>query len=192
MERYQLERWDLSLRCLGWDRRLGGSGDVLQAGTGQVVIVSGGQITSQSAFAWHEWYPALWVVFSNFDVKPGDTVSCSVCAPVSNTQGSVIISNKATGTYTSIGIPAPNSTTKLQGNCAEWIMEDPGMASGPEYPMPDYGACFFYDCIAGTKTAERNVSNATLLNLVEGSSTLSTAVAETPSVLMTYAGTSGP
>jgi Peptidase A4 family len=170
----------------GW-----GNGDVLQAGTGQEVVVSGGKVTSQNAFAWHEWYPALWVVFSNFEVNPGDTIACLVCA-VSNTQGSVVMTNRATGKYTSIGIPAPNSTTKLQGSCAEWIMEDPSMASGPEFPMPDYGVCFFYDCLAGTKTAERNVSNATLINLVEGSTTLSTAVAESPSVLMTYAGSSGP
>jgi hypothetical protein len=170
----------------GW-----GSPDVLQGGTGSQCIVSGGKITSQTAFGWHEWYPYSWVDFS-LSINPGDTVSCLVCAPggPGATTGTVILSNTSTGQYASVQQTAPPGTT-LVGNCAEWIMEDPDW-DGSEAPFPDYGAEFFYDCQTGTaKGSEQNLSSATFLNLVEGGTTLSTAVPEGSTVLMTYSGTSG-
>jgi hypothetical protein len=172
----------------GW-----GSPDVLQGGTGSECIVSSGKIQSQTAFGWFEWYPYSWTDFSDFSVKPGDSMNCLVCAPAGAgaTTGSVFLSNTSTGQYVSAQPTAP-SGTKLVGNCAEWIMEDPSLG-GTEAPFPDYGAEFFYDCLAGTaKDVEKNLSGATLLNLVEGSATLSTAVEESNTILMTYSGTSGP
>jgi hypothetical protein len=121
-------------------------------------------------------------------------VHCLVCAPdgAGATKGYVFLSNTSTGQYVSAQPTAPG-TTKLVGNCAEWIMEDPSLG-GSEAPFPDYGAEFFYDCQAGTaKNVAKNLSGATLLNLVENPpTTLSTAVAESDTILMTYAGDSGP
>ncbi len=172
----------------GW-----GSADVLQGGTGSECIVSGGNITSQTAFGWFEWYPYSWVTFTSFSVKPGDSVNCLVCAPAGAgaTTGYVMLSNTSTGQYVSAQPTAPPGT-KLVANCAEWILEDPSLG-GSEAAFPDYGAEFFWDCQAGTaKQVEKNLSGATLLNLVEGSGTLSTAVEESNTILMTYSGTSGP
>ena len=163
---------------------------MLQAGTGSQCVVSGGKITSQSAFGWHEWYPYSWVDFSNFPISPGDTVHSLVCAPAGAgaTLGYVILSNASTGQYASVQLTAPPGT-QLLGNCAEWIMEDPGVG-GSEAPFPDYGTEFFYDCQAGTaKGSEMNLSSATYVNLVQGGTTLSTAVPEGATILMT---TSGP
>ncbi|KAE9366601.1 concanavalin A-like lectin/glucanase [Stipitochalara longipes BDJ] len=181
--------------CVSWVGIDGwGSPDVLQGGTGSECIVSGGKIQSQSAFGWFEWYPYSWTNFSDFSVKPGDSVNCLVCAPggAGSTTGSVLLGNTSTGQYVSAQLTAP-SGTKLVGNCAEWIMEDPSLG-GSEAPFPDYAAEFFYDCQAGTaKNVEKNLSGATLLNLVESPpTTLSTAVAESDTILMTYAGNSGP
>lgn len=72
-------------------------------------------------------------------------------------------------------------------------MEDP---SGTLFP--NYGAEFFFDCYASSSTADGNTSTefdltgATLLNAVQGSTTVSTAVEENPTVLMTYAYNDGP
>jgi hypothetical protein len=172
----------------GW-----GSSDVLQGGTGSQCVVSGGVIQSQSAFGWFEWYPYSWVNFTNFSVKPGDTVNCLVCAPAGAgaTTGYVFLSNTSNGEFVSAQPTAPPGT-KLVGNCAEWIMEDPSVG-GSEAPFPDYGAEFFYDCQAGTaKNVEKNLNGAEFLNLVQGSSTLSTSLGESGTILMTYSGISGP
>ena len=62
----------------------------------------------------------------------------------------------------------------LQGTTAEWIMEDPSYvdSSGTHpWPMPDFGATFFYDAIAGSKTQERDIDDATLVNMTSGSTT---------------------
>ena len=58
--------------------------------------------------------------------------------------------------------------------------------------MPDYGAAFFYDALAGSKTQERDISNAVLVNMLSGGSTLSAAAAENQSALLTYFGNQGP
>jgi hypothetical protein len=172
----------------GWN-----TGDVLQAGTGSQCIVSGGKIISQSAFAWHEWYTDSWINFADFPVSPGDSIGCTVCAPngAGSTTGSAWIHNSSTGQYTSVAITAPPNI-KLAGNCAEWVLEDPKW-NGVPAPFPDYGAEFFYDCGAGTvKGAQVDLSTANLINLVINGTTVSTAVEESPKVLMTYTGSSGP
>jgi len=186
--------------CVSWVGIDGwGSGDVLQAGTGTQCVVSLGKITSQSAFAWYEWYPFSWVTFDSFAVQPGDTVNCLVCCPdgAGGTTGWAFLHNTSTGQYTNVAIVAPPATattpaTTLVGNCAEWIMEDPSVGGAPA-PFPDYGAEFFYDCAAGTATgAQVDLTNCYPIDLVQGGVTLSTAVDETKTVLMTYASGSGP
>ena len=120
-------------------------------------------------------------------------MNCLVCAPAGAgaTTGYVFLSNTSNGEFVSAQPTAPPGT-KLVGNCAEWIMEDPSVG-GSEAPFPDYGAEFFYDCQAGTaKNVERNLNGAAFLNLVQGSSTLSTSVGESGTILMTYSGISGP
>jgi hypothetical protein len=59
----------------------------------------------------------------------------------------------------------------------DWITEDPSNNNRP-YPMPDYGAAFFYDALAGSKTQERDIRNAVLVNIVSAGSALSAAASE--------------
>ncbi|PMD38638.1 concanavalin A-like lectin/glucanase [Hyaloscypha variabilis F] len=162
---------------------------ILQAGTKSVVTVTGGTVTHQ-CWAWFEWYPAFEMVFSGFPVLAGDTVEVLVCATTPTT-GYASVHNTTANLYTSTAVDAPNAAAALQGQNAEWILEDDTIGSS-EAPFSDYGAVFFYDCLAATKDKEVNVSNATLVNMVQGTTTVSTAVEESPSVLMTYSGDSGP
>jgi Peptidase A4 family. len=170
-----------------------GTSQVLQAGTATVVTVSGG-VTSVSIYAWHEWYDDVnktpEVQVTNFPVSGGDLISCLVCAPQNN-HGFVSIANLTTDVVTSIGIDAPPNVT-LQGTTAEWILERPSKLVGntvTPYTLPDYGAQFFYDAVAGSKTKERDLSASTLLDMKDGSTVVSTAVEENLKVLMTrYSG----
>ena len=163
---------------------------ILQAGTKSVVTVSGGKVTHTS-WAWFEWYPAYEIQFSNFQVSAGDTVHVTVCSLSSPSTGVAIVNNISANTGTSTNVSAPTPASALAGQNAEWILEDDSIGSSLA-PFSDYGAEFFYDCLAGAGQSELNISNATLVNIVQGGSTVSTAVMETPSVLMTYFGTAGP
>jgi len=163
---------------------------ILQAGTKSVVTVTKGAVTHTS-WAWFEWFPAFEIQFSNFQVSPGDTVHFLVCAPTPTT-GSVFVTNVSSNLATSTSINAPTPASALAGQNAEWILEDDSIGGSPA-PFSDYGSEFFYDCMASTgQGTEVNISNATLVNMVQGSGTISTAVMETPSVLMVYTGDAGP
>jgi hypothetical protein len=163
----------------GWN-----SGDVLQAGTDSECTVSGGTIVSQSASAWFEWYPAFSVAFSNFTVLPGDTIWGYVYAE-SSTVGFAFLMNVGAGTYTSITFDAPAGTS-LQGNSAEWIVEDPSTGTA-EYMFPNFGATFFYDCYAFSGSLFENLANGFPVTLDQGGGSLSTPTQEgATAFLVTY------
>ena len=163
---------------------------ILQAGTKSVVTVKNGNVTHTS-WAWFEWFPAYEIQFSNFQVSPGDTVHVMVCSLSSPSQGIAIVNNISSNKGTSTNVSAPTPASALVGKNAEWIVEDDTLGSSLA-PFSDYGAEFFYDCLAGAGQDEENISNATLVNMVQNGVTVSTAVMETPSVLMTYTGDAGP
>jgi hypothetical protein len=170
----------------GWN----GIPELLQGGTASQVVVSGGQISSRSCYAWYEWWPAGEIAFASLTVMPGDLINCLVCAPIDNTHGAVTILNESSRQTVNAALTAPG-TSSLAGTTAEWITEDPSH-NNQTYPMPDYGAAFFYDALAGSKTQERDISNAVLVNMVAGGSTLSAAAQENQSALLTYFGSQGP
>jgi Peptidase A4 family len=158
--------------------------ELLQAGTAQTVTTSGGQIQSQTAYAWIEWWTDNPSKITTIDVKPGDTVSFSVCTPFQDNWGTTTVFNESSNKYTVAGIPAPG-TDILQGTTAEWIVEDPWLdAAGDPTPFANYGSTVFFDCVAGSKTQERDINDASLINIVQGGITLSEAAAENASVLL--------
>jgi len=171
----------------GWN----GIQELLQGGTASEAVVSGGQITSQRSYAWFEWWPAGEIAFANFTLNPGDLVNFLVCAPNDNTHGFVSVLNEGSRQTTNTGVTAPGTST-LAGTTAEWITEDPSDSNNQPYPMPDYGAAFFYDALSGSATQERNINDAVLVNMVSGGSTLSSATAQNQSALLTYFGSQGP
>jgi hypothetical protein len=163
---------------------------ILQAGTKSVVTVTGGKV-QQSTWAWYEWFPAAEIQYSNFQVQPGDTVEVLVCS-FSPTTGYAAITNVGANISTSVNLTAPTATDVLTGENAEWILEDDSILGGGEEPFSDYGSIFFYDCAAGTTKGEVNLTGTTLVNMVQGTATLSTATEISPTVLETYEGSAGP
>jgi hypothetical protein len=154
----------------GWN-----SADVLQAGTGQHIRRSGGNITTEY-FVWYEWWPYNWTEITSLIVHPGDTVSAFVryLGIVNGIgQGMATLSNLSTGVSTSVHLTAPPDTT-LQGNCAEWIMERPSI-NGQLVNLPEYGHIAFTDCVAcsGNKSFDGNQAQAT--NMSEAGTTVSVA-----------------
>ncbi|MCJ1413168.1 hypothetical protein MMC19_007272 [Ptychographa xylographoides] len=86
-----------------------GTPGVLQCGTTSVCTVSGGNITSQSAYAWYEWFPALPITVG-IAVKPGDLMQCVVCGS-GPTSGSFVISNVSSG-FSTPSIPRPSRPSR--------------------------------------------------------------------------------
>jgi len=150
-----------------------GTSDVLQAGTDSYVVVSNGQIVSQSALAWYEWFPSYPVTL-NFAVHPGDTIWGFVEAE-SATTGYAFLENVGAGTYTSVTFNAPSGVS-LQGNSAEWIVEDPG---NPEVLFPNFGSTAFFDTWAYCGQWQNLSNGGIAINLVEGGDTLSEPIDET-------------
>jgi hypothetical protein len=145
-----------------------GTGDVLQAGTGSQVDVSGGVVTSTSYFAWTEWFGNAWKVADQFPVNPGESILCTVCAPFDNDHGAALFVNQTTGLAWNHPIDPP-ANVALTGNVAEWIVEDPtNLSTGFLYPFPNYGLATFTNCAAGTKHISLDLGDACPINLTDG------------------------
>jgi hypothetical protein len=114
-----------------------GSPDVMQAGTETD--------SDGTCYAWFEWFPAFSVGINNFSVVPGDVVSLVLCA-TSPTTAWMSIGNLTSKQYTNFAFSAPSGTT-LVGNCAEAVVERPGVGGGLAQ-LPRYGEVFFDDTTA--------------------------------------------
>jgi hypothetical protein len=171
-----------------------GAGNLLQAGTGTNVNVVNGAI-SVTAYFWFEWWNSGldngYAILNGFTVTPGDVIDVAVCSS-GNTGGLAAIANVTRSEYMSQPINPPAADLTLVGNTAEWIVEREGFTGGGLATLADYGAIFFSDCWAGGPGFEVNLSGAGLVNMVDGSATVSTALDVSPTVLECYYGTSQP
>lgn len=114
-----------------------GSSDVMQAGTETD--------SDGSCYAWFEWYPNFSIGINNFPVVPGDVVSLVLCA-TNPTTAWMSIGNLTSKHYTNFSFAAPPGIT-LIGNCAEAVVERPGVGGGLA-ELPRYGEVFFDDTSA--------------------------------------------
>ena len=163
----------------GWDK----STDVLQAGT--VSYVYGG---TKETLAWMEWFPAHAVNLVNFPVSAGDTIYCLICANADLTSATVYFTNDNTSTLTSFDITAPAGSS-LTGNCAEWIVEAPLVATRPS-TLGSFGTVYFDEAQAGLArfSGLLDAVNGTPITLVDNNGTpLATPTLEkTHMVKLTY------
>jgi len=96
---------------------------VLLGGTTSYVSNVNGQIqTGAYAFA---TFLSNEIEFSNYqilnvDVTPGQSVTCSVCAPFSTTYGTCLFSNQTTGQATSLLVNQPSRIDVLTRTSAAW------------------------------------------------------------------------
>lgn len=116
-----------------------GSPDVMQAGTETD--------SDGTCYAWFEWFPNFSALINNFPVSPGDVVSLVLCATNSTTAW-MSIGNLTSKIYTNFSFTAPAGTT-LIGNCAEAIVERPGVGGGLA-ELPRYGEVYFDEVTAYT------------------------------------------
>jgi cytochrome c1 len=87
-----------------------------------------------------------------------------------------------------VSLDAPDGTT-LQGNCAEWILEDLGDGNGAQFPMTRYGTTYFDNCYACTSNSVDNLANADPTIMVQGGNNVSVATMETDVLVkLTYTG----
>ncbi|RAL11376.1 A4/G1 family peptidase [Aspergillus homomorphus CBS 101889] len=113
--------------------------------TGVDIYVDSNNETSFAA--WYEWYP-LNSVNVEMDFSIGDVVFASVEA-TSDSTGTAIIENRTTGKSITMHGSAPDTASKLQGQNAEWIVEDLAV-DGDGFTFLDFGDAFFTGCVAKT------------------------------------------
>lgn len=134
-----------SFYCASWVGIDGdGSDDVCQAGVECDISPGGVEI-----YPWIEWFPYPEVAITNLSVSAGDTVSVLICTGgVGSTSATVYFSDLTSGQSTSLSLTAPAGTT-LAGNCAEWIVEAPGVG-GQQSVVADYGEVVFISADSAT------------------------------------------
>jgi hypothetical protein len=193
---YNAGSWN-ALHWIGIGGDIGaGHNNLLQAGTGTDVNVAtnNGAITV-TPYVWFEWFNGTddngYSKLGGFKVSPGDLVEVTVCTST-DTYGSFTIGNVTTSQYVTQAINPPSSGLTLIGNTAEWIVEREGFAGGGLSTLANYGAMFFSDCGAGGSGFEDNLSGAGLINMTDGSATVSTALEVSDTVLECYYGTTQP
>jgi hypothetical protein len=108
------------------------SNDVLQAGVTQSITPAG----TMSCFPWFEWFAPSYLgspkylsetQISNFPVKPGDAIYCSVMY-LNQIAGYIAFANRSTGQTCAMILLAPTSAS-VAGNSIEWIVETPLVAT---------------------------------------------------------------
>ncbi|KAH8697245.1 putative aspergillopepsin-2 precursor [Talaromyces proteolyticus] len=95
------------------------SNAILQTGIDFSVTASG----EASFDAWYEWYPDYAYDFSGISISAGDKISVSVVSK-SSSAGTATIENLTNGDKVTKSLTAPDSSSTLGGQNAEWIVED--------------------------------------------------------------------
>jgi hypothetical protein len=127
---------------VGLDGTLG-SYDVVQDGErGKMTKIPPYNIWVRFHFAWIEYYPLAFAQISSLSVHDGDTMFAQ--AWVGDAAGNInasggygwfFLENVTTQTSYRGSVQKPNGTTFV-GNCAEWILERPGIGNLP--PLANY------------------------------------------------------
>ncbi len=162
-----------------------GSPDVLQAGTETDATGSG----PGTSYAWMEWFPDFSVAINNFPFAPGDAATLLICS-TGPTTASFSFGNLTSLQYTSFVLTAPPGTT-LVGNCAEVVLERPGVGGGLAQ-LPRYGENFFDAATAYTKSgAAYDLGTGTPISMTadDGVTVISTPeIVDSDAVRMYYTG----
>jgi hypothetical protein len=160
-----------------------GSPDVLQAGTATDVTGVG----PADCYAWWEWFPDYSVAITNFRVAAGDMVSLLICS-TGPTSASFSFGNLTSLQYTSFAITAPPGT-QLVGNCAEAVLERPGVG-GALANLPRYGSNFFDTTTAYTQSGTPyDIGTGAPVSMVDGVQIISSPeTVDSDAIRMHYTG----
>jgi len=143
---------------------------ILQTGIDFNVAASG----AVSFDAWFEWFPLASTDFTGITIKAGDVINLSVVAS-SSSSGTAKIENVSTGVTVSKVISAPNTAAHLQGQNAEWIVED--FEEGNSLvPFADFGTVVFTSASAKTQSETVTLSGVSPIILVSSANKALTSV----------------
>lgn len=148
--------------------------------TGIDFTISDGEVSFD---AWYEWYPDYAYDFS-LDVSAGDTITVSVSS-TSSTAGKAVITNESTGKSVSKSLTAPDSSAKLGGQNAEWIVEDFEEGSSL-VNLANFGTVTFTDATAKTSSSSENASGAEIIDIKSGNTVYTSVSDSGSSVTVTY------
>lgn len=145
---------------------------ILQAGV-DVTVNSDG---SQSYDSWYEWYPDYAQDFSTdqFSFSAGDVISISITSSDSS-DGTTVLENLSTGQSVTQQVSAPDSSSTLGGQNAEWIVED--YESGSSLvSFADFGTVVFSNCVASTSSESLGTDGATIIEIQDSNGNVLTDV----------------
>ncbi|KAJ3346016.1 hypothetical protein HDU83_003512 [Entophlyctis luteolus] len=163
---------------------VGLDGDTCQTAilqTGVDWTKSGSSVTYD---AWYEWYPDYAYDFSGIAISAGNTITVTVTA-TSKTSGTATIKNVTTGKSVSHTFSNEGSLGSLCETNAEWIVED-FEENGGLVEFADFGKVTFSSASATTSSGSVGPSGATIIDIKQGSSVLTSVSAGSSSVTVTY------
>jgi hypothetical protein len=109
--------------------------------------------------------------FFNVDVDQGDLVTCSICAPFSDTSGACFINNQTKSQSTSVMVTQPTRIDVLTRTSAAW-----GIVVGSEDRMyvfsgqaPYIGIVSLIDCSAASPTSSLGLEPGEVVSNLEAS-----------------------
>lgn len=140
------------------------SGDLIQVGT-QNTVSSSGQVATS---AFYELLPNREIVFPDFNIAPGDTISATI-NQINSSVWTITISDLTTNATfaTNVNYASSNSS-------AEWIEEDPSYASGGLVPIDNFDQISFLNCstINNGNSDNLNQTNAQSITMFTPAKTL--------------------
>ncbi|KAJ5238987.1 hypothetical protein N7468_003606 [Penicillium chermesinum] len=148
--------------------------------TGVDFCIQGG---TPSFTAWYEWYPDVAYNFDSLTISAGDVISVSVNA-ASTSSGTATIENISTGQTVNHDFNGGVQGDLCETN-AEWIVED-FESGGGEVPFADFGTVTFSNAQATTGGSSVGPDGATIMDIKQGDTVLTSSSADSNSVTVTY------
>lgn len=148
--------------------------------TGVDFCIQGG---TPSFSAWYEWFPDAAYNFDGFTISAGDVISISVDAS-STSSGTATIENTSTGQSVNHNFDGGVQGTLCETN-AEWIVED-FESGGSEVPFANFGTVTFSNAQATTGSGSVGPDGATIMDIKQGDSVLTSSSADSGSVTVQY------
>ncbi|RDW63646.1 protease acp1 [Coleophoma cylindrospora] len=127
---------------------------------------------SYSYDAWYEWYPDYAYDFSGITIAAGDEIKVTVTA-TSTTSGTAVVENLTTGVTVTKTFKNEGSLGALGEISAEWIVED-FEENDALVTFTDFGSVEFTDASAVTSAGTVGVTGATIIDIKQGSTVLTT------------------
>ena len=138
-------------------------------------------LTGLAHTGWYEWYPDYAYDFSGISFSSGDSVQLTVTAS-STTSGTAKIENLTTGKTVTKSI---TSSSALCEEDAEWIVED-YEEDGSLVPFANFGKVTFTSASATSGSGSSGPSSATIIDIEQDGSVLTSVSTTSNSVTITY------